>query len=102
MPCTLHKKAYQQLFDEDLDWLLKQPRSLERDHIEQCLRWMRANRENVDDAHAEVRKRNAHAPGGAEESPPAEVEEFGDPWCSPAAHAPSGAGQESPPAGNQE
>ncbi len=41
MPNTLNKKAHQQLFDEDVTWLLRQPRSLERDHIKDCLLWMR-------------------------------------------------------------
>lgn len=34
----LTRWAYQQLIDEDIEWLLKQPRTLERDHIEQVLR----------------------------------------------------------------
>jgi len=33
MPIKLNKQAYQKLIEEDLDWLQKQPRSLERDHI---------------------------------------------------------------------
>lgn len=39
MPTTLNKSAYQKLVKEDLEWLQKQPRSLERDHIEQVLKW---------------------------------------------------------------
>ncbi len=35
----LNRAAYQRLVDEDLEWLLTQPRTLERDHIEQTLRW---------------------------------------------------------------
>ena len=33
MGCQLTRAAYEQLIAEDLDWLLKQPRTLERDHI---------------------------------------------------------------------
>ena len=29
----VNREAYQKLIDEDIEWLLKQPRSLERDHI---------------------------------------------------------------------
>jgi hypothetical protein len=34
----LTKAAYEQLIAEDLEWLLKQPRTLERDHIESIVR----------------------------------------------------------------
>lgn len=34
MGTTLNRHAYQRLIDENLEWLSKQPRSLERDHIE--------------------------------------------------------------------
>lgn len=44
MPTTLNRAAYFKLVEEDLQWLLQQPRSLERDHIEHMLRWtMREN-----------------------------------------------------------
>lgn len=33
MALTLNKTAYSKLVEEDIEWLLKQPRSLERDHI---------------------------------------------------------------------
>lgn len=32
------KSAYQKLIDGDMEWLLRQPRDLERDHIEVVLR----------------------------------------------------------------
>ena len=32
------KEAYQELIDGDIKWLLRQPRDLERDHIEAVLR----------------------------------------------------------------
>lgn len=35
----LTKEYYQKLIDEDIDWLLKQPQSLERDHIRTILVW---------------------------------------------------------------
>ena len=34
----ISRRAYQELIDGDLQWLLKQPESLERDHIEAVLR----------------------------------------------------------------
>lgn len=39
MPTTLNKEAYCELIKEDLEWLEKQPRSLEHDHIRQILKW---------------------------------------------------------------
>ena len=33
MGTTLNRKGYEKLITEDLDWLMMQPRSLERDHI---------------------------------------------------------------------
>lgn len=38
MSTRISKAAYQRLIDEDLVWLLRQPRTLERNHIEQILR----------------------------------------------------------------
>jgi hypothetical protein len=38
MPTTLNRSAYEKLVAEDLEWLLKQPRTVERDHIEHILR----------------------------------------------------------------
>lgn len=38
MPTTLNRRSYNKLLSEDLQWLLAQPRTLERDHIEQVLR----------------------------------------------------------------
>jgi hypothetical protein len=35
---TLNRTAFRKIIQEDLDWLLNQPRSLERDHIEHLLR----------------------------------------------------------------
>lgn len=32
------RRAYQELIDIDIEWLLRQPRDLERDHIEAVLR----------------------------------------------------------------
>ena len=37
MGTTLNKSAYQNLIDEDIKWLLDQPRTLEREHIEAVL-----------------------------------------------------------------
>ena len=39
MPTELNRCAKRKLLEEDLAWLLSQPRSLERDHIEDLLRW---------------------------------------------------------------
>ena len=44
MAIRLTEEAYQKLIDEDNDWLMKQPRTLERDHIADCLLWLRENR----------------------------------------------------------
>jgi len=33
VPLTLNRRAYQQLIDENIEWILQQPRTLERDHI---------------------------------------------------------------------
>lgn len=38
MSIQICREAYQELIDGDLQWLLKQPESLERDHIEAVLR----------------------------------------------------------------
>lgn len=38
MGTTLNRRAYQRLIDEDLEWLDKQPRSLEREHIKDIVR----------------------------------------------------------------
>lgn len=37
--CKLTKQAYRDLIEEDIAWLERQPRSLERDHIIVTLRW---------------------------------------------------------------
>jgi hypothetical protein len=44
MTSTLNAAAYQRLIDEDQAWLLAQPRTLERDHIEDCLKWLASNK----------------------------------------------------------
>lgn len=38
MPLTLNSNAYRQIIQEDIDWLLTVPRTLERDHILHLLR----------------------------------------------------------------
>jgi hypothetical protein len=38
MATTINRAAFVQLIEEDIAWLEKQPRSLERDHIEAVLR----------------------------------------------------------------
>lgn len=40
---VINSPAYKKLIDENLEWLLKMPRTLERDHIEQVLRWHSEN-----------------------------------------------------------
>ncbi len=37
MSTTLNRPAYERLISEDIKWLLEQPRTLERDHIESVL-----------------------------------------------------------------
>ena len=34
----ISRRAYQELIDGDIEWLLRQPRDLERDHIKAVLR----------------------------------------------------------------
>ena len=38
MGVMINREAYQKLIDEDIEWLLKQPQSLERDHIVSVLK----------------------------------------------------------------
>ncbi len=40
---TINSTAYRKLIDENIEWLLSQPRTLERDHIEIVLRWHSEN-----------------------------------------------------------
>lgn len=44
MPCTLNKKAWERLIDEDIEWLDKQPDTLEAKHIRQILEWVKTHR----------------------------------------------------------
>lgn len=44
MPCTLNKAAWEKLIDEDIDWLDKQPDTLECKHIRQILEWTKTHR----------------------------------------------------------
>lgn len=34
----ISRRAYQELIEGDIEWLLRQPRDIERDHIEAVLR----------------------------------------------------------------
>lgn len=38
MSCTIDKEAFQRLINRDLEWLMEQPRSPERDHIEAIIK----------------------------------------------------------------
>ena len=38
MGMIVNREAYQKLIDEDIEWLMKQPRTLERDHIVSVLK----------------------------------------------------------------
>ena len=38
MGMKVNREAYQKLIDEDIEWILKQPRTLERDHIVSVLK----------------------------------------------------------------
>ena len=44
MPTELNQQAWEQLIDEDIAWVEQQPRTLERDHITQCLEWLREHK----------------------------------------------------------
>ena len=48
MSLTLSKQAWEKLIDEDIEWLMKQPRTLERWHIHECLLWLKKNKALVD------------------------------------------------------
>ena len=48
MSLTLNKHAYEKLFNEDIAWMLKQPDTLERRHIIECLIWLRDNKARVE------------------------------------------------------
>lgn len=47
MSLDLNPEAYRKLLEEDLKWLLQQPRTLERDHIEQAIAWEMKNAERI-------------------------------------------------------
>ena len=38
MGMVVNREAYQKLIDEDIEWVIKQPRTLERDHIVSVLK----------------------------------------------------------------
>lgn len=38
MSMRMNRRAYQKLIDGDMEWLMKQPRTLEREHIEIILK----------------------------------------------------------------
>lgn len=60
MPSELNTAAYQQILDEDLEWLRRQPRTLERDHIECCLRWLRDNKPPVTERPSSIQVSEKH------------------------------------------
>jgi hypothetical protein len=60
MSGTLNKIAYQEIIDGDIQWLMKQPDSLERKHTLLCLAWCRANRYDIDNI-ASLREQLADA-----------------------------------------
>lgn len=48
MSLRLNKQAWEKLIDEDIDWLMRQPHSLERWHIRDCLLWLRKHKTLID------------------------------------------------------
>lgn len=48
MSLTLNREAFDKLINEDFTWLMSHPRSLERDHIEQILQWVKDNKRLID------------------------------------------------------
>ena len=48
MASELSRQAYRQLMNEDINWVLSQDRTLERDHVVQCLKWLRDHRPSDD------------------------------------------------------
>ena len=43
----LNQKSWELMIDENIEWLLQQPRTLERDHIESVLRWTRKHKPKI-------------------------------------------------------
>jgi hypothetical protein len=57
MSWTLNLAAYQQLIDDDLAWAESMPRTLERDHVLDVLRWCRVHRlDDVDRLTQEIKR----------------------------------------------
>lgn len=54
MPTTLNREAFEKLIDEDIEWLKQQTRTLERDHIETCLEWVKEVRRVCFDTQREL------------------------------------------------
>lgn len=44
MGMILNDRAWRALVDEDIEWLMSQPPTLERDHIRDCLLWLREHK----------------------------------------------------------
>lgn len=65
MSGILNRPAYERLFNEDIEWLLRQPRTLEREHIRDCLRWMREHKHEIEDIDAAEDKKPTPEPTGA-------------------------------------
>ena len=48
MAGILNAAAWDQIMRENLEWLMQQPKSLERDHIQIVLEWARRNKTLID------------------------------------------------------
>lgn len=59
MPITMNHAAYVELLDGDLEWLRKQPRTLEREHVILCIEAMK-ERAHYDIEAAKAAGRRSH------------------------------------------
>jgi len=63
MTMVLNQSGFQQLIDENREWLGKQPRTLERDHIDMILRLVREIPPDwINDLHEEFPPSENHPP----------------------------------------
>jgi hypothetical protein len=48
MTGIMNAAAWEKIIRENLEWLMQQPRSLERDHTQNILEWARRNKKLID------------------------------------------------------
>lgn len=55
---VINASAYRKLIEENIAWLMAMPRTLERDHIEQVLKWHSKNAAVVTAFEREIERRS--------------------------------------------